>query len=180
MFSFSSRVLRAECHHRHDAQWQMVTLPVYLFTACTKPPQTQPEATQPICISLKLKTVISSRLEETHRHVHAPLDHISNRPGLLKTCHPSGIQIMSVITFCSREAVLHIVICSLQCSSFTWIHIRRTLSFSTPVLLQSFRAHVYSILKWLWWIHQWYGTMGMLSSASFSYKVTYNACSCPI
>lgn len=47
--------------------------------------------------------------------------------GALKHLPSLRIQIMSVITFCSLDAVLHIVICSLQCSSFTWIHIRRTL-----------------------------------------------------
>lgn len=72
--------------------------------------------------SFRVKTVISSGWEETHRHVHASPDSINNKLGLLNSCYSSGIQIMSVITFCSLDAVLHVVICSLQCSSLTWIH----------------------------------------------------------
>lgn len=94
--------------------------------------------------SLRLKTLISIRLEETHRHrqLNASLDGISNKLGLLNTFHPSGIQIMSVITFCPLDTVLHIVICSLQYSSCC--------SHSGLVFTDQS-----CILKRLWWIYPW-------------------------
>lgn len=112
--------------------------------------------------SFRVKSVISSGLEETHRHVQASSDSINNKLVLLNSCHPSGIQIMSLITFRSLDAVLHVVICS-PAMFFINLDSRvgglfQILFTLLPVLLLSFRFHVYrreQHFKWLWWIYVW-------------------------
>lgn len=128
-------VLRAGCHHRHDTQWQN----------CDSSLQQVQNCHHKSVFSLRVKTVISSGLEETHRPVHASSDRISNKLRLLNSCHPSGIQIIFVIAVCSPDAVLHVVI--RFTAMFLDSHVGRLcfqiLSTLLPLRLLSFRAHVY-------------------------------------
>jgi len=127
--------------------------------------------------ALRVKTVISSGLEETHRPVHASSNRISNKLRILNSC-PS---LRNTDYVC--DCFLFPRHCFARSNPFTAMFLDSHVAFRfSPLLCQCCCCHSgfmfteeSSIFKWLWWIDLW-----VYSSASFSYKVTYNACSCQI
>lgn len=131
--------------------------------------------------SFRVKTVISSGLEETHRHVHASSEHqqqtraLKLLPSLRNTDYVFDYFLFPSCCFACSNLFAAMFFINLDSNVGGLFQILFTL---LSVLLLSFRLHVYrreQHFKWLWWIYLW-----VCSSASISYKVTYNACSCQI